>query len=327
MPDTWVWVPIDGAHCRDGSGTGISVNVSSAAAGKDKLMIFLQGGGACFNSFTCGANPANSSAQQTPGATGIYDRTNSANPVKDWNFVNLPYCTGDVFSGNNPKGSVPGVSGTQMFVGYANMALFLKRIIPTFPGMKQVLLTGVSAGGFGAAANFVQVAKAFGSVPVVDLDDSGPPMDDPYDASCLQDQVRQLWDLDSTVLAECGSDCPDKKNYQTALALHAAKEYPNASVGLVDDTGDGVISGFFGFGQNNCTGSFGTPISKAQYTMGLDDLRTKLAATKWASFIFDNTVHTTLSSATYYSRTAGGVLLTDWVTQLLAGTAKNEGPP
>ncbi len=53
--------------------------------------------------------------------------------------------------------------------------------------MTKVLLTGISAGGFGAAANYPQVARAFAPVPVYDLDDSGPPgAEDPYLPKCLQ---------------------------------------------------------------------------------------------------------------------------------------------
>ena len=87
----------------------------------------------------------------------------------------VPYCTGDVHAGNRKDATVSGVTGKQQFVGYVNVANDLKRIVPSFPGLTKVLLTGVSAGGFGAASNYVQMAKAFGSVPVYELDDSGPP--------------------------------------------------------------------------------------------------------------------------------------------------------
>ena len=82
----------------------------------------------------------------------------------------MPYCTGDVHAGNNPQGVIDTLK-PQQFVGYVNMGLYLKRIVPTFPGMTQVLLTGVSAGGFGALANYVQVAKEFDPIPVSLLDD------------------------------------------------------------------------------------------------------------------------------------------------------------
>jgi hypothetical protein len=333
MDQTWVWVDVPEAHCRNGSATGFGVNANSAS---NKLMIFLEGGGACFNALTCGTNPSAASASTFRGGTaGIFSRTDMANPVHDWNFVDVPYCTGDVFAGNKPDGSVPGVQGTQQFVGYTNVAEFLKRIVPTFPGVTQVLLTGVSAGGFGAAANYPPVARAFAPAPVVLLDDSGPSMRDPYLATCLQQEQVNLWGFDSTILAECGSDCPDHNNYPVDAAKHVAKAFPSAKLGLVEATGDNTITAFFGFGQNNCTGSFTTPLSEPQFTAGLTDLRMQLSAyPNYGSFIFKGTRHTSLSTQSAFdTQTAttadgGSVLLKDWIRDLVVnGQVTNVGPP
>jgi hypothetical protein len=337
---TWTWVDFPAAHCRDGSSTGIGINANSASK---KLMIFLAGGGACFNPLTCAMNPscfagtAGSCANTFPslvtgtGSAGIFNRADMANPVKDWNFVYVPYCTGDVHAGNNPNGSVSGVTGTQQFVGYANVAQYLTRLVPTFPGLTQVLLTGVSAGGFGAAANYVPVARAFAPVPVSLLDDSGPPMNDPYAAKCLQQQWVQTWGLDKTLLADCGSDCPDPSNFTIDATKHAAKLFPNAPYGVVEDTADNTITLFFGFGQNSCMAAtpIPTPLSQQQFTAGLTDMRMQLSANpKFGAFIFAGTDHTTLTSPTFDTRTAGNVLLTDWIKQLVdSGTVTNVGPP
>jgi len=52
------------------------------------------------------------------------------NPVADWSYIYVPYCTGDVHGGN-ATGSVPGVTGTQDFAGYTNVTQYLARIVPT----------------------------------------------------------------------------------------------------------------------------------------------------------------------------------------------------
>src|SRR5215831_18527342 len=41
---TWTWVPVPEAQCRDGSKTGFWINPNMASK---KLVIFLEGGGAC----------------------------------------------------------------------------------------------------------------------------------------------------------------------------------------------------------------------------------------------------------------------------------------
>jgi hypothetical protein len=170
-------------------------------------------------------------------------------------------------------------------------------------------------------------------VPVYEIDDSGPPMADPYLASCLQGEQAPRWGLDKTVLAECGADCPDPNNYAIAATAHVVKMYPNIPFGLIDDTDDSVISLFYGFGANNCSSAIPATLSAATFTAGLLDSRMKLSAyPNIGSFIFQGTDHTTLAGASYDTRTAGGgdaatVKLTDWVATLInSGTVTNVGP-
>ncbi|HEX7477392.1 MAG TPA: pectin acetylesterase-family hydrolase [Polyangiales bacterium] len=364
-PRTWTWVPFPDAHCRDGSSTGLGISVSPKST---KLMIYLEGGGACFNSTTCKITPScfsesgscstgtfNSwkagTASRLPSSalTGIFDRTNAQNPVGDWNMVYVPFCTGDVFAGTNPSVQVPGVPGTQEFVGYANISLYLARLVPTFRNMSQVLLTGSAAGGIGAEVNYLQVAAAFGSVPVQMLDDSGPLMEDPYVPRCLQAQWSQLWGIDKVMLPACGADCPDKTNYYIDAQKHLAKRFSTRQFGLIDAIHDGIITQFYGFGANNCAPAvFPSSVPAQTYLQGLQDIRTKLAgSSNFGSFLFNGTDHPTLSTAKFYTLTAGGstsadggtpggdagaaaggggVLLTDWIKQFLAGTVTNVGP-
>ncbi len=327
-PETWSWVPVDGAVCRDGSPTGFGVSMGSAT---DKLMIYLEGGGACFNAVTCGMNPATYGksnfttdfvgANAAHASTGIFNRGFAPNPVKDWTFIYVPYCTGDVHAGNQPDQTVAGVTGKQQFVGYVNVGKDLQRIVPSFPGLTQVLLTGVSAGGFGAASDYVQVAKAFGSVPVYEIDDSGPPMPDPYNPKCLLTEQVNLWGFDKTILQDCGSDCSDLGTFPIDFAKHVGKTYPNVPFGLIESTDDGVITEFFGFGANNCTAALPTTVSAATFTAGLTAVQSDLQGyPNFGSFIFgapgaaNSTQHTSLGGdSTFQNEDTSAVdtLLTD----------------
>src|SRR5262249_7224863 len=142
--------------CRDGSEAGFFVHTGSA----NKLLIYLEGGGACSNDHFCAYNPSNvnqslsgdgstvigsafgvAATRQQPGVytggvpSGIFDFANTGNPVKDWNQVYVPYCTGDVHAGTKQNGVVPGTLTTpQQFVGSNNMELFMSHIVPTFQG-------------------------------------------------------------------------------------------------------------------------------------------------------------------------------------------------
>lgn len=322
----WTWVGFPDTYCRDGSQAGIAVNFESASS---KVMIFLQGGGACFDPLTCATNPANVTGQQTPAATGVFDRTNAKNPVAGWNFVYVPYCTGDVGMGTNANGSVSGVTGTQKFVGYLNLQSFLNRVVPTFPKPSQVLLTGISAGGFAAAMSAPLVQRAFPSVKVAMVDDSGPPMSDTYLPSCLQDEWRTTWGFDDSVLKECGSACPDPTDYAMDYAKFLATTYPDRMVGLLDSETDSVISGFYGYGNNGCTGSLLTPVAGATYTAGLENFRSTITPldANFGTYFPDGSQHTWIASASLYTETQSGTALIDWFTNIVNDTSVSQVGP
>jgi Pectinacetylesterase len=353
---TWTWVPFPGALCRDGSSTGIGVSLGSS----DKVMLFLEGGGACFNPISCAdQNPASFSETDfekltTLGSTwepygysanvGIMDRTNAKNPVQDWTYVYVPYCTGDVHAGNNIA-SVAGI-GSQHFVGYTNIGLYLDRLVPTFSKASQVLLAGMSAGGFGAAANYERVAQAFGKIPVTLLDDSGPFFGNPTLATCQQTQLRTLWGLDGTVGKECGGDCTSASSFFLDYAAHVVSLYPKVNFGLAESTDDGTISVFFGFGFDDCKSY--QQVSAGVFESGLLDIRTRLSKDKnFGEFLFVGTDHTSIQGPEFYTRTSGDVvdagaidggfdaagidrgtptLMTDWVAALINGKAADLGP-
>ncbi|MBX3197831.1 MAG: hypothetical protein KF894_06775 [Labilithrix sp.] len=317
---TWAWFDIPGAVCRDGSPAGFGLNLSSPSK---KLMLFLQGGGACFNSQTCAGNPSSVGAKSASG--GIFSRSNTENPVADWNHVFVPYCTGDVHAGNNPDGNVAGV-GPQKFVGYANMELFLAKLAATFPDTAQILVTGTSAGGFGAAANYGHTLRWFPSIPVNLVNDSGPLMRQPPLARCLQDQWKTMWKLDTTVIAECGASCANQPDFLMAASKHWAATKSTLAQGLISATGDTTIRTFYGFGASECT-SFGL-VSEANFSAGLTDIRAESAAyANFGTYTYGGTRHTLLGADAFYSTTVGSKTVAAWVKDIVdENTVTNVGP-
>jgi hypothetical protein len=328
----WQWIAFADSKCRDGSPAGIGVNLSSASK---KLMIYLEGGGACFDAGTCAQNPA-AIASQKPSDTGIFDRSKMENPVRDWNFAYVPYCTGDVHIGDHENVSVPGVTGMQQFVGRANLRAFLNRLVPTFSKTDQVLLTGVSAGGFGAASNSEFVQWAFGSVPVVMIDDSGPAMSNKYLPSCLTETYRKLWGLDQTILKLCGSDCPAGGDYTVDYVKHSAKVSSGTVAGLIESNQDQVIRWFYGIGTNHgandCKGTLVlTPMDGMLFEQGLLDYRKLVMQShpNFGTYFPQSTQHTWLGGASFFTASAGSpaVKMVDWVTGILEGKpAVHVGP-
>ncbi|MFW6067769.1 MAG: pectin acetylesterase-family hydrolase, partial [Myxococcota bacterium] len=323
---TWEWVPVEGAVCRNGDPTGFAVNFDSSSS---RVMIYLEGGGACFENFTCGTNPRTFDPEEWGGRSGgIFDRTHPDNPVADWNFVYVPYCTGDVHAGLAEDVEVPGVDGLQQFVGYRNVGLFLERIVPTFPDAEVVLLTGVSAGGFGAAANAEQVQRDFGSTPVVLLDDSGPPMSSEFIRPCLQAQWRELWGLERTMLADCQWDCPDPDDFVLDLAAHIAGAHPENAGGLFSHRQDSVIRLFYGFGREECGASIPGTMPAEDFERGLADFRGFMQdrADNFGTYHIEGESHTCIGGGCFYDTDEAGVPLTDWVADLIDGQVAHVGP-
>lgn len=79
----------------------------------DRLVVYFNGGGACWNDKTCtsslglGSEPTFNptlAVENTPvNAGGIFDDSREANPVKDWSMVFIPYCTGDIHIGSKDQ--------------------------------------------------------------------------------------------------------------------------------------------------------------------------------------------------------------------------------
>jgi hypothetical protein len=313
----WTWIDFPESRCRDGSTTGIAVSLEPSS---DKVMIYLEGGGACFNEVTCGLNPANSADQRGEKTAGLFSRANARNPVRDWSHVYVPYCTGDVHAGTNADGAVEGVPGTQQFVGRKNMEAFLERIVPTFPDVSQVLLTGISAGGFGAAANAALVQRAFGQVPVRLIDDSGPPMSGQYLPPCFLGALRSAWGLDGSVLADCGAACPDADDYLVDFSRYLAGRLVDAKAGVIETTNDEITTLFFGFAENDCAGLGVMP--EETFRAGLLDFRTRMGGSPgFGTYFITGTQHTWLGGDSLYTQSTGGVPLIDWVRDIAEGTA------
>jgi hypothetical protein len=324
----WLWVDFPDAFCRDGTTTGIGVRRGESA----NLVVFFEGGGACFNGFTCFANPHHFDGadflewSDKGGGRGIFDATHADNPVRDWTAVYVPYCTGDVHAGDRRSVTIAEAPGEQRFAGYTNVDAFLRRVVPSFGAAPEVLVTGVSAGGFGAGFNFHRMARIFpGKVTL--LDDSGPVMRDTYLAPCLQAQWRAVWALDETLPDSC-ADCfaADGGGIHRALEFLGAR-HPDQRMGFISSERDATISIFYGFGLKECEG-FGAIYPGGQFLDGLHDFRDHVLkpAGNAGSYFVPGTDHTWISGYRFYDTEVDGVRLVDWVADLLAGEVSHVSP-
>jgi hypothetical protein len=311
----WTWVPIPGTECMNGTSTGIGVNLSNKS---NDVVIVLEGGGACFDEATCTAGTIHqdgfndktfSVVMGGMGFSGILNRDLAINPLKDWNYVFVPYCTGDVHAGNNPTGP-----GGRKHVGFVNITHDLSRIVPTFPRASRVVLTGSSAGGVGAGFNYDQVQRAFGATPVLLLDDSGPVLSDTYLKPCVQQRFRTSWNMDATLPADCPSCRQSNGGGLINMARYIARKYPKSRFAMISGTYDAVMRTFFSFGYSrDCkTPSYFPP---ADFEAGLMEFRSMAMAEGAPFHVFypRSEMHTWLLSDAQLLTKADGVQLSDWI--------------
>lgn len=330
----WTSVPFPDAYCRDGTEAHLNVRLNSKSK---KFMIFMEGGGACFNDITCKLLTVNRPLYSA--GQGVFNSTNSANPVGDWNIFDVPYCTGDVYSGSNPSGNPGKFTGPQNYTGYTNMRSYLSRILATMPDATDELLTGSSAGGFGTGllANLVARNAPASIERFTMIDDSGQPMSSQYIPPCLQDRWRTLWGFDNTFLKECGAACPKKDDFVFDWIKFILNKYakgPWASKfmgGLISSTSDNEITNFYGFGAKDCTVTLPRAVSAADFEAGLLGFRTFVQAQTnlFGTFYVPGSNHTFLLvdkdtkgvgtvGGGLYTTEVNGVKLTDWIADLLA---------
>ena len=184
----------------------------------DKLVIFEQGGGACWQDFyNCNVL---SEAQEPPGpASGIFDFESKDNPYRDYSIVYMPYCDGSVFSGDNDVfdpafGAAIGVPAAvvRFHRGLRNQTAGMDLARDTFPDAQKIHLIGHSAGGVGIAgfAPFLARFEYGNNVKLSVFNDAGPVAVnlDPGNAAAQADiEARAAdWDFEKFYPASC-TDC------------------------------------------------------------------------------------------------------------------------
>jgi hypothetical protein len=334
-PLTWSWVPIEGAVCSDGSPTG--VGIEPGPGGSPNVLVFLMGGGACFDTLSCftfqTATPGPYGAAElerdmrgiAPGS--ILDRTLPDNPYREFTFVFVPYCTGDVHAGDSVR-TYPNAPRPWHHNGRVNLRNGFAHLAQALPAPGKVVVSGASAGGFGALLAFGLAKEAWPAAKGYLVDDSGPPLDAIPQATV--ELWYAAWDLGTAVNAICGSDVEDLLCREDLSRVFPALQasYPDDRLALLSSTQDETMRGFFG----TLTTSGFVPMGAADYESGVRALAGLIeddaAPGESHAFVVNGTSHTMLGAPAAF--TAGGVPLLEWLRRQVEdepGWAQAIAPP
>lgn len=251
--ETWRYLPIAGMRCANGTDSGVFVNITDAS---DDLVVFLMGGGICYDDVSCNLPPHREAILNAMGSdplawwnrnaerhTGIFDRTAPENPLRDASYVVLPHCTLD-FHLANKMSTYTGFAPLEQ-VGYRNVQHAISAVAPTFEHAGRVVVAGFSAGGVGTLGNYHQIAQvfeSFGQPSPYLINDGGPVQTRPYYSVASHSAVRSGWDLASTVEQWC-TGCAEFGNHETWRSIHAL--HPGVRSAMVCAYGDQVVMGLY----------------------------------------------------------------------------------
>lgn len=304
--------------------TEYSFFVRPADVETSKLMIYFQGGGACWNGLTCNpdsltAAPAVEDDELNTYMAGIFDYDNEANPLRDYHAVFVPYCSGDVHTGNNIM-VYDLEDGDNIQInhnGNANANSVLQWVYDNFLAPEQIFITGCSAGGYGATHHSAAIMQHYESVPAVHLADAAngvtPKPFPVYNDWGTLETLPTFIDA----LAEATID-----TYDTSLStIETALYFPQNRFAQFNTFFDGTQVGFYGLLS-------GVVINEDNFAqLGLDwanQMLTNLgriqnSVDNFTSYTPGGSMHCILPRPEFYDYVLQGVAFTDWLEALLHG--------
>ncbi|MEE4161477.1 MAG: pectin acetylesterase-family hydrolase [Woeseiaceae bacterium] len=195
---------------------GTQFSVFTKAKNPSRVLIMLQGGGACWEGFY-NCNILAESQEPPAPQVGIWDETSGLNPLEDWSVVYMPYCDGSVFTGDNAVVDPNFPFGPVRFHrGLRNLTAGIDVAKSMFPNAGRILVAGSSAGGVGATAfaPFL-VRMAYGNnKKVMVFNDAGPVAVNLADTAAIAARAKD-WKFGQFYPPSC-TDCSDQ-GQSTAL--------------------------------------------------------------------------------------------------------------
>lgn len=293
--------------CSDGSPFHYYIHRGDPA----KVVLYYEGGGACFSADTCG--PASTSYSRTlvgrgMDNEGIFDFSNPENPFADYSVVYVPYCTGDVHIGNVNKDYGNGVLIRHN--GYINGTTAMNKMVDEFPDATQVVVAGTSAGSIpsplyaGLVGDLLPEAKitvlADGSGGYPDV----PVVNSTIGANWGSANAIPAWPENAGMTADTWS--------LPGLFIQAGKHNPNITFARHDYAFDETQVSFAALA--------GIPAENLDQLIDQNETNIEAGGVNLLSYISPGDSHTVIAKPDFYIEEVNGVRLVDWVAQLISDT-------
>mgnify|MGYP002623674824 CR=1 FL=1 len=306
--------------------------------GSNRTVVFFEGGGACWDNLTCsfpigsGLPPpapqfyVSSISPATDPSTfnGLFRTDRADNPLRDWNIVYIPYCSGDIHAGSgsrmyaNAGNPLLPPQFTLQHRGFDNFMAVLAWMKTNMKDPSQILVTGASAGGYGATINFPWIVRSYATKRVSLLADASQGITTP--AFDVGNPGRNSWNpqLAPWVFGPDPSLVPGPQVMRAVAAAH-----PRHKLAQFTTTVDAVQVGFYGVMKQYYPpgGSCPNPVADWNQQMLAALAADSQALPNFRYYVAAGDYHTLLRSPLFYDEATNGEPFAAWLGQML----KNEG--
>ena len=307
--------------CSDGSPYRFFVHRGDPS----KLLIEFEGGGGCWSGATCEADIYNRTVSSDPETArrngqlqGIYDRSNPANPLKDFTHVYIPYCTGDLHWGNaaTTYESPTGAPYVIQHKGAVNAATALNWAGENVPAPAQVVVTGCSAGGYGAALWSAKIGVAYPGARLLQLGDSaaGVVPDGFFNTALASWNVASAWPtfIPGLALEEIDPATLTLPRLYTSVANF----FPTAKFSQFNTRSDTVQIFFYILSKGSITVTDSVDWS-AKMVANVGQISAQ--SPNFRAYLAPGSEHCVINRPSFYTQTVGTSKFSTWVTTLLSG--------
>ena len=285
----------------------------------DSLVVYFDGGGACWDDATCAAprlargvqgRQSLYTAELLPSddvtqMRGIFDLSNVRNPVREWSMLFIPYCTGDVHSGSNTARYSDPRTGKPYVIqhrGWDNAQVIMHWMRDHVSQPRNLLVTGSSAGAYGAATHYTALREMYPRGRAVFLGDAGQGVTTPD----FFGRRNSNWNyqLPESVFGR-GAQLTADDDMVAKLASH----FPRDRFVQYTTTYDGIQRAFYSLmGADKTCDAWTSKMTR--------ELEHRKRTPNFRAYLARGETHTILRSPLFYTESSGGMRFMQWFESL-----------
>lgn len=316
-----------GGVCADGSPFGFW----SHEGNSDNLLIVFQGGGLCWDAFTCqweqdGFNDYYNSAvigQDDPTQAGslynkgLLDLTNVNNPFGDWDVVQIPMCTGDLGVGNRTASypntrSLAEFAWAMNFSGAININVALNWIFATHPNVPTVGILGLSAGGPASIFHTPTIFNFYDEASV------GFQISDSLAMVHLHQEVIEVWS-GTDYLSPPNPEIAEKWSMAQQV-IYTASAYPTRFFAEINSAQDATQALYEGVAPEQLVGLIDTKTGMITNAMLETESAPNVPVDNYRYWTHSQWYHAITIQSGFYGWAQNGINLYDWIEAISNGT-------